>query len=823
MLFHFLLALLLFMTAPNLQAQGTIATGVTTGVPSITIPTHQADDILVVSAIAWVPNTAGDAAQIPTPSGWNLLGTQVGQPAGTRDGWIAHFWRRATGAGHTVTMTRGASWDTGTDTCFNGRAYVVRGCITTGDPWDAVATSGPHTAANQAFPAVTVSGEERTVIQFGGVTDNLAFSMAATGWTTGTEANDNGGTDSAFQTARKDNVSSSTSADTATVTAPAAGAYGFLGVSFKPPLTINPNAGAHAHAATSPAITQEHAISPAAGSHGHTASSPAISQEHALSPAAAIHAHVATNPTIEHVHVLAPANAAHAHASTSPTVTEDEAGQPADNHAPASRRGRGRLNHTKPYRRKPPGLYMHLLATPQVGRGLVFRDLAKNNSGSLLSGAQFAGAAGCPGGFGSINSSGSGEVQSSPLAGTWPTITVAISFYHQSNTPRTLVRNWNVVSTQGNLGLSTYSSGSFARTFSCSAGSVHIGSPEATNTCLRWLCTYDGSTLRWYENGLQIGSNAGSGDALTDISANVLELGASFDGFWDNFLICREPFSPAMAMADYQASRKGYTSGPIVLNWIRRSSLASVAGAAGADIDPNDANHAHAATSPAITQEHIVSPSSAAHAHSATSPTLTQEHIVSPASALHDHAATSPTISQVHTVSPAAASHAHSATSPAITQVHVLAIDSAQHAHAATSPILTQVHVVSPDNTLHAHTATSPNVVPDGSVVPDDTHHAHVATSPTLSQVHIVSPADGLHAHAATSPLITQLHVIAPANALHAQTVTSPVITVGGNIPKFPAMGLFRRLGLAGDLVRSGLAGTLRRAGLTATFERKDD
>src|SRR5262245_8846842 len=184
--------------------------------------------------MAWVPNTTTpDAAQIPTPSGWTLIGTQVGQPAASpRDGWIAHFWRRATAAGTTVTLTRGTGWDTGTDTCMNARAYVIRGCITTGDPWDAATTSGPHTAANQAFPAVTVSGSVRMVLVFGGASDNLALSMAATGWTTGTEANDTGGTDSAFQTARKDNVAASTSADTATVTAPT-GFYAFLGVSFK--------------------------------------------------------------------------------------------------------------------------------------------------------------------------------------------------------------------------------------------------------------------------------------------------------------------------------------------------------------------------------------------------------------------------------------------------------------------------------------------------------------------------------------------------------------------------------------------------------------
>ena len=226
------------MAAPNLQAQGTIATGVTTGVPTITIPTHQADDILIVHLMAWVPNTTTpDAAQIPTPSTWTLLGVQVGQPAASpRDGWSAVFWKRATGAGTTVTPTRGSGWDTGTDTCYGGRAYVIRGCKNTGDPFETSSNSGPHTAANQSFAAVTVSGTQRLVTHFGIASDNLAFSMASTGWTTGTEENNNGGTDSAAQTARKDNQSASTSADAATVTAPT-GFYAFHGVSFLPQIT----------------------------------------------------------------------------------------------------------------------------------------------------------------------------------------------------------------------------------------------------------------------------------------------------------------------------------------------------------------------------------------------------------------------------------------------------------------------------------------------------------------------------------------------------------------------------------------------------------
>lgn len=224
------------MAAPTLQAQG-VTVANTTGSLTVTLAGHQADDILVLGLIIWAPNTALPNNVIPTPSGWTLIGSQVGIGVlGEETGWLAWFWKRATsGAETNPVCSRGSGWDTGTDTCFGGRAYTIRGCITTGNPWDATASAGPYNTANQAFAAITVSGTERMAVQFGNSTDDAAFVMTSSGWTTGTEDNDPTGTDCDFQTARKDNISSSTSADTATVSAPAQGAYGYMGISFKPP------------------------------------------------------------------------------------------------------------------------------------------------------------------------------------------------------------------------------------------------------------------------------------------------------------------------------------------------------------------------------------------------------------------------------------------------------------------------------------------------------------------------------------------------------------------------------------------------------------
>lgn len=225
------------MAAPTLQAEGS-AVGATSGTLSPTIPTHQADDILILAVVFWGPNTVGDAAAVPTPSGWTSI-VDLATPATTPiDGRLAFFWRRAAAAGETVSVTRGASWDTGTDTQFAARVYVIRGCITTGDPWDEADPTVVYNTANQPVDAVTVSGTERLVIQFLSAQDDWATNPTApAGWTAGTVQESTSGTDAGFFDFRKDNVSASTGADTPTVPVPTQGYYAYVGISFKPPAT----------------------------------------------------------------------------------------------------------------------------------------------------------------------------------------------------------------------------------------------------------------------------------------------------------------------------------------------------------------------------------------------------------------------------------------------------------------------------------------------------------------------------------------------------------------------------------------------------------
>ena len=230
------------MAAPSLQAEAAALTVVTSGACAPTIPTHAADDILVATVLVWVPNTAGTIYDIPTPSGWNKIGS-VDLNGATKDGQFAWFWRRAAASGETVSFARGTTapgttaWDTGTDGAYAARVDVIRGCETTGNPFDDAVVSANFTAANQNTPAVTVSGSERTVMFFEVYSTDTTTAQftARTNFTMGTNRGSTTGTGGGARNARRENVSSSESATATTHTASTSPrSYAFCGISFKP-------------------------------------------------------------------------------------------------------------------------------------------------------------------------------------------------------------------------------------------------------------------------------------------------------------------------------------------------------------------------------------------------------------------------------------------------------------------------------------------------------------------------------------------------------------------------------------------------------------
>jgi hypothetical protein len=120
---------------------------------SLAMPAHVADDILLV---AYVTENYGGTV----PSGWNMLyNSSSGVPVSGF--WASHtvFWRRATAPGTgNIVLTSGN----------NNVAVVavIRGCRTTGDPFDASALD-PMTAANTALltlPDVTTTAANTLVV-----------------------------------------------------------------------------------------------------------------------------------------------------------------------------------------------------------------------------------------------------------------------------------------------------------------------------------------------------------------------------------------------------------------------------------------------------------------------------------------------------------------------------------------------------------------------------------------------------------------------------------------------------------------------------------
>ena len=223
------------MAAPILQAEGALAIATTATTVTPVIPAHALNDILICASGNWAPATAGALAKHTISSGWTELASLQIPASGDADGWIVWWWKRAASGSETnPTLTR--TGDTGTDTNFTGRIYVIRGVITSDPAWDEVDPTTLYPTANQPVDALTVSGTERLAIHFLVKTDDFvtAPTVGAGAWTAGTQLETTTGTDHSQGSFRKDNVSANTGADASTVEATAAGGYAFLGISFKP-------------------------------------------------------------------------------------------------------------------------------------------------------------------------------------------------------------------------------------------------------------------------------------------------------------------------------------------------------------------------------------------------------------------------------------------------------------------------------------------------------------------------------------------------------------------------------------------------------------
>lgn len=117
---------------------------------------YAANDIFLMAV-----ETANEA--ISTPSGYS---TVTDSPQGTGSAGVAGgvrltlFWKRASGSESTVALA-----DSGDHT--QGWIVCVRGCVTSGDPWEASAGDVASSASTSVtFPAVTTLGTDRLILNF---------------------------------------------------------------------------------------------------------------------------------------------------------------------------------------------------------------------------------------------------------------------------------------------------------------------------------------------------------------------------------------------------------------------------------------------------------------------------------------------------------------------------------------------------------------------------------------------------------------------------------------------------------------------------------
>lgn len=164
--FAFLILSLLLTTASLAQAimppwyQAFSAIAASTGANvTVTLPAHQADDILLLSVVV------RDQNDTITVAGWTQIAT-VDRGAVSRYWW---FWKRAASSAETNPLV---AKSTGT-----GNTYAVvityRGAITTGDPWEVKGTPQTGTADPMVLTGITtVSADSLVVAAVAGENNN---------------------------------------------------------------------------------------------------------------------------------------------------------------------------------------------------------------------------------------------------------------------------------------------------------------------------------------------------------------------------------------------------------------------------------------------------------------------------------------------------------------------------------------------------------------------------------------------------------------------------------------------------------------------------
>lgn len=217
-------------TIPTVVASSSIVAAASGTTSTVTLPTHQADDILVVMAAY---NSASD---LSLSGSWNTISAQNNANLST-----ALFWMRATGSGTTnPTLTSSTASST------NGRyaqAFVIRGCNPTGDPFeDATVNGSPTSSTTPATATIDTTDVDRLVVGFGFIDDDVAISS---GWPPATytaiaNVSSTTGGDIRFLSMRKDQETAGTVSGVTMATLASAVYWRTIALAFTPPVVQIP-------------------------------------------------------------------------------------------------------------------------------------------------------------------------------------------------------------------------------------------------------------------------------------------------------------------------------------------------------------------------------------------------------------------------------------------------------------------------------------------------------------------------------------------------------------------------------------------------------
>jgi hypothetical protein len=145
------------LAAPTVQAVGTSAVANSASNVVASWPAHAANDIGILIASGFGPNAYA------APVGWGTVANspQVTSDVSAAGSRLSVFWRRAASAAEVDATVV----DVASDDAKLALIVVVRGCTTSGTPWDATAGSVENVVTNSiSIPGLATTGANRLVL-----------------------------------------------------------------------------------------------------------------------------------------------------------------------------------------------------------------------------------------------------------------------------------------------------------------------------------------------------------------------------------------------------------------------------------------------------------------------------------------------------------------------------------------------------------------------------------------------------------------------------------------------------------------------------------